>query len=85
MNWNELLLKNRVSALASSREELENLRSIVRRSLKDAAASDLSIDTQFVLAYDAARTLSLMLVRAEGYRPRGKHGGGANPAFGHRR
>ena len=30
----------------------------------------LSADTRFVLAYDAARTLSLIVVRAAGYRPR---------------
>ncbi len=30
----------------------------------------LSADARFVMAYDAARTLSLMIVRAEGFRPR---------------
>jgi hypothetical protein len=49
---------------------LESLRSIVTRSLKDATAPGLSADTRFVPAYDAARTLSPIVVRAEGYRPR---------------
>lgn len=70
MSWNELVSKNCVTALPSSKGELDKLRSIVRRSLKDAAAADLSVDLQFVLAYDTARTLSLMIVRSEGYRPR---------------
>ena len=54
--------------------ELDNLRSIVARSLSDAAAANLSADAQFVMAYDAARTLSLMIVRTEGYRPRSAGG-----------
>lgn len=33
-------------------------------------APGLSADARFVIAYDAARTLSLMVVRAAGYRPR---------------
>ena len=37
-------------------------RSIVARSRKDAAAANLSADTQFVMVYDAARTLSLIIV-----------------------
>jgi hypothetical protein len=71
------------------KQELDNLGSIVTRSLKDVAAPGLSADTRFVLAYDAARTLSLMVVRAEGYRPRSVGGhyntflalGTADPAF----
>jgi hypothetical protein len=70
MNWPELLAEGRVSALASSKTELDNLRSIVRRSLKDATAPGLSADARFVMAYDAARTLALLIVRAAGYRPR---------------
>ena len=38
--------------------------------MKDATARGLSADARFVMAYDAARTLSLMVVRAAGYRPR---------------
>ena len=39
-------------------------------ALKTWPAPGLSADTRFVLAYDAARTLSLIVVRAGGYRPR---------------
>jgi len=49
---------------------MDNLRSIVSRSLANAAVAGLSTDIRFILAYDAARTLSLMIVRAEAYRPR---------------
>ena len=59
-----------MTALPSSRAELDDLRSIVTRSLKDVSSPNLSADARFVMAYDAARTLSLMVVRAEGFRPR---------------
>jgi hypothetical protein len=42
----------------------------VARSLKDVESAGLSADARFAMAYDAARTLSLLIVRATGYRPR---------------
>jgi hypothetical protein len=70
MSWAQLLSDNRATAIPPSKAELDNLRSIVTRNLKDVTATGLSADARFVLAYDAARTLSLIIVRAEGYRPR---------------
>jgi hypothetical protein len=70
MSWAKLLADNRVTALPPNKAELDNLRSIVARSLKDVTAGGLSADYRFVMAYDAARTLSLLVVRAAGYRPR---------------
>ena len=70
MSWAKLLADNRVTALPPSKAELDNLRSIVARSLKDVTSAGLSADYRFVMAYDAARTLSLLVVRACGYRPR---------------
>src|SRR5580700_11248905 len=70
MSWATLLAANRVTALPPSKAELDNLRSIVARSLKDVESAGLSADARFVMAYDAARTLSLLFVRASGYRPR---------------
>ncbi len=64
MSWAKLLADNRVTALPPSKVELDNLRSIVARSLKDVEAAGLSADAH------AARTLSLLVVRATGYRPR---------------
>jgi hypothetical protein len=68
---------------------LDNLRSIVARSLRDVATAGLSADARFMMAYDAARTLSLIVVRAVGYRPRSVGGhyntflalDAADPAF----
>jgi hypothetical protein len=70
MSWSKLLTDKRVTRVRPSRAELDNLRSIVARSLKDVTAPGLSADARFIMAYDAARTLSLIVVRAAGYRPR---------------
>jgi hypothetical protein len=70
MSWAKLLADSRVTALPPNKAELDNLRSIVARSLRDVAAAGLSADARFTMAYDAARTLSLLIVRASGYRPR---------------
>jgi len=70
MSWNKLLANGVVTAPQPSKSEISNLRSIVTRSLQDAKASGLSADARIVMAYDAARTLSLIIVRAAGYRPR---------------
>jgi hypothetical protein len=70
MSWAKLLASKTVTSLPTTKAELDNLRSIVQRSLNDVAATGLSTDARFTMAYDAARTLSLMMVRAVGYRPR---------------
>ena len=70
MTWAKLLANNTVTALPATKAELTNLRSIVARSLKDVKSADLSADARFIMAYDAARTLSQIIVRAAGYRPR---------------
>jgi len=59
-----------VYAEPTSKNEIDNLRSIVSRSMANVSVAGLSNDIRFILAYDAARTLSLMIVRSEGYRPR---------------
>jgi hypothetical protein len=70
MTWAKLLANNTVTALSPTKNELDSLRSIVARSLKDVVVPGLSADARFIMAYDAARTLSLIIVRAAGYRPR---------------
>jgi hypothetical protein len=68
MTWAKLLANNNVTRQPAAKKELDNLRSIVSRSLKDVTAPGLSADARFIMAYDAARTLSLMIVRSSGYR-----------------
>ena len=69
MAWTDLLHDKRVSQLPTSKGEIDNLRSIVCRNLANVAVPGLAADIRFILAYDVARTLSLMIVLAEGYRP----------------
>jgi len=57
----------------TSRNEIQNLLSIVERDMKDAKGS-VSADWQFGIAYNAALKLYTVLLRAEGYRSsRGSH------------
>lgn len=70
MSWKKLLADRRVTRVPPSKAELDNLRSMVTRSMKDVAAPGLSAHARFIMAYNAARTLSLIVVRAAGYRPR---------------
>jgi hypothetical protein len=70
MSWQKLLASNVVTKLPATKAELDNLRRIVTRCLSDVNAQGLSADARFIMAYDAARTLSAMIVRAAGYRPR---------------
>jgi hypothetical protein len=74
VTWTELLNKKCVTAEPTTKGEMDNLRSIVSRSLANVAVPGLTADIRFILAYDAARTLSLMIVRAQGYRPRSTAG-----------
>jgi hypothetical protein len=53
----------------TSRQEIGNLLSIVRRDLADAGSAELSTDWRFGIAYNAALKLCTILLYAEGYRP----------------
>ena len=81
MSWITLLSENRVAVEPSSKSELDHLRSIVDRCFSDMHVVGLSDEQRFIVAYDAARTLALMIVRAEGYRPK-KFGGHFNTFAG---
>jgi hypothetical protein len=62
MSWAKLLADKRVTALPPSKAELDILRSNVARCPQDVESAVLSADARFVMAYDAARTLSLLIV-----------------------
>ena len=53
----------------TSKKEISSLFSIVDRSLKDAAG-DISADSRFAIAYNAALQLCMILLYAEGYQPK---------------
>jgi hypothetical protein len=52
----------------TSRQELDDLRDVVERDLKDAAVEGLSTDRQFATAYNAVLQLSKMVIACAGYR-----------------
>jgi hypothetical protein len=70
VSWTNLISDNRVTVEPSSKSELDSLRTIVGRCLSDINATGLSHEQRFIIAYDAARTLALMIVRSAGYRPK---------------
>ena len=58
----------------TSAAEIEELRSLVARDLKDAAISELSADRRFATAYNTVLQLSKMAIACAGYpgRDRGR-------------
>jgi hypothetical protein len=53
----------------TSRQEIGDLLTIVRRDLRDARTREISPDWRFGIAYNAALKLCMILLYAEGYRP----------------
>lgn len=58
-----------LKAQAASRQEIADLKAIVRRDLHDAHDTGISADWRFGIAYNACLKLCTILLRAEGYRP----------------
>jgi hypothetical protein len=56
MSWTKPLANSVVTQLSATKVEIDNLRSIVTRSLRDATARGHSSDARFIMAYDAACT-----------------------------
>jgi hypothetical protein len=78
MTWRKLLAEKRVAREPANKQELDDLRAVVARSFSDAQALNLSPDGKFGFGYNAARTLSTIVVRASGYRVRSQGGGHYN-------
>jgi len=58
-----------------TRDEIGRLLEIADRDVEDAAVSGISVDRQFAIAYEAALTLALIVLRASGYRTPGSSSG----------
>ncbi len=76
MTWSELAKQKRVAKEPTTKSEIDALRALADRDLKDAALAQLSPDGRFSMAYNAARTLATVTIRASGYRV--KQSGGAH-------
>lgn len=68
MSWQNLLANGSVNTHTTSRREVENLRELVNRDLKDAEIDGLSDDRRFATAYNAVLQLSKMAIACSGYR-----------------
>lgn len=67
-NLDNLVKIRKLQRQAPSRAEFDGLRSSGERRLKDAQRRELSIESQFDLAYNAAHALALAALRWHGYR-----------------
>lgn len=76
MDWKSLLAQDRIAREAPSRNELDELRGIVDRNLDDAALAGISPEGRFEHAYNAARCMAVIAIRACGYRVKTAPGGG---------
>lgn len=74
MNWEKLVATKRATTHKTSRQELDGLRAVVGRDLKDAAIEGLSDDRRFATAYNAVLQLATMAVACAGYRVSAKQG-----------
>lgn len=68
MSWQTLLNNGIVRTHATTIQELESLRSVVDRDLKDATLIGLSADHRFSIAYNAVLQLANMAIACVGYR-----------------
>jgi uncharacterized protein (UPF0332 family) len=68
MSWSNLVKDRIVQKHSTSRQEIENLRELVNRDLKDAELENLSDDRRFATAYNAVLQLSKMAISCSGHR-----------------
>ena len=78
MSWRVLLAQRRVVVEPPTRAEIDAQRELASRALADAAIAAVSDDGRFDRAYDAARALATVVIRASGYRVKGAGGGHYN-------
>ncbi len=71
MTWTQFLSQGRVERHAPTKQEIDDLRGLVARNLKDAALPRLSADNKLGLAYEAGLILAKMAVACAGYRVKG--------------
>jgi hypothetical protein len=68
MSWKQLLAARKVHMHKTSKQELDDLRAVIRRGLSDAAIPALSEDRRFATAYNAALQTAKIAVACAGYR-----------------
>lgn len=71
MNWTDYLKQGRVERHTPTKQELDDMRGLVARNLKDAALPELSADNRLGLSYEAGLILAKMAVACACYRVKG--------------
>jgi hypothetical protein len=74
MSWTKLLAEKRVSPEPTSKKELDELRAMAAVNLKDAHVVGISAQGRYEFAYNAARLITTVVIRANGYRVIAKNG-----------
>ncbi len=69
--WKNLLASGSVRTHKTSPSELQDLRAVVERDLRDAALVELSADRRFATAYNAVLQLTKIALACAGYRVAG--------------
>jgi len=68
MSWKNLVSKGTIQRHKTSRQEIEDLKKLVSRDLKDAEIDGLSDDRRFATAYNAVLQISKIAIACSGYR-----------------
>lgn len=74
MSWKSLLADKDAQTHKTSKQELEKMRALVERDLKDAGVAAVSADRRFATAYNAAAQAANMVSACQGYRITAKTG-----------
>lgn len=75
MSLQDMLSRGELQPHRTSRQELDGLRKIVERDLRDAGLQGLSADRRFATAYNAALQCAVMILYCSGCRPGTSRGG----------
>lgn len=68
MSLKELAANGHIRTHTTSRNEINGLRELIERDLRDASIEALSDDRRFATAYNAALQISKMILACSGYR-----------------
>lgn len=68
MDLQNLLRQGKLKHHKTSKQEIEDLLSLVERDLKDAHIKELSADRRFATAYNACLQLATIILHCKGYR-----------------
>lgn len=71
MNLGQLLEQGKLRRHRTSKREIKNLLSLIKRDIQDAKVDGLSADRKFATAYNAVLQATTILLYCKGYQPEG--------------